>query len=594
MPDKGSTRKSDPDLSEILDSILSGRDREDFLGKVERLLNAASDVLSDITPEKPKGAADGRSFVDTIGVILTAAVDQPETLARHWGSFAGSLLKVLRQQSDLMPDPADRRFRDDLWQESPLLRCLMQAYLAWEDHLGAWADDQEFTEEDRRRVGFIFDQMVAALAPTNLPINPVALKRAEKSAGMSAVAGIKNFIHDVRYNRAMPRQINPGAYRIGVDLATTPGAVVLRTTEMELLQYGPQTEKVRDRPLLLIPPQINKYYAFDLKPKNSILGYLVRQGFQVFTISWKNPDKGTSDWSIETYLGSIRQAVDAIRVITQNERINLISACAGGLTAMAFLGHLAETKDPIIESHSLLVTALLPQSGSMLELFTTDQTLELAREISRAEGTLDGKDLAHVFAWLRPGDLIWTYWVNNYMLGRQPPPLDVLYWDNDPTRLPAALHSDFIDMYQNDVFQRPGSQSLFGKPIDYANMQVDTYFVGGREDYLMPWQSIYRAARLFDGQHRFVLSTSGHVQSILRPPNLANTEYFTNADLPECSDQWLAEADRQDGTWWVDWTEWLNQRSGKVRPAPNRLGSSQYMPLDPAPGIYVTERMDFH
>lgn len=281
----------------------------------------------------------------------------------------------------------------------------------------------------------------------------------------------------------------------------------------------------------------------------------------------------------------------AIRAVTGAAQVNLVSACAGGLTAMSLIGHLAAKGTPLVRSHSLLVTALYPGNGSVLEAFTTAGNLELARRISAAEGTMDGMDLAHVFVWLRPDDLVWSFWVNNNLMGRQPAPLDVLYWDNDPTRVPARLHSDFVDMFLDDVFRVPGAQRLFGTPIDYRRVAVPTYFVGGLEDYLMPWRGIFRAVRDFGGMNRFVLSTSGHVQSILRPPNLANTEHFVNEDLTGDADDWLAGARRVPGTWWQDWSGWLRTHAGEEAEAPQVLGAEAFPPLCPAPGTYVMERM---
>ncbi len=586
------TKTSDHDLSDIIEALLTGG--RDPLGKVERLMRLASDVLAEPpNTEAVPDAAVGKGLAETLAQVISLALEKPDLLAEHLSDFAGQAVDILRQSEEieLEPSPRDRRFRDPLWRESPVLRGLMQLYLSWNLHVQGWLDAQELSDTDRLRIQFLVDQMKAALSPTNLPIHPSAIKRAEQSGGRSAVQGLKNFALDLQTNRGMPRQIRPGTYVLGETLAITPGAVVFRNAQLELIQYAPQTDRVHRRPILLIPPQINKYYAFDLKPQNSLLGYLVRQGFQVFTISWKNPGPEAADWGLETYVAAILQALLAIRTITAADRVNLISACAGGLTAVSLLGHLAQRREPVIASHSLLVTAIYPGNGSILEAFTTTGNLELARRISAEEGTMDGLDLAHLFVWLRPDDLVWSFWVNNNILGRQPPPLDVLYWDNDPTRVPARLHSDFIDVFLHDVYRRPDRQVLFGRPIDSSRIEVPTYFVGGLEDYLMPWRGIYRAVRAFGGRNRFVLSTSGHVQSILRPPNLAGSEFFVNAALPENPDHWLRDAERRPGTWWADWAEWLRDHAEDAHAAPAEPGCPAFPPLCPAPGTYVKERM---
>ena len=257
---------------------------------------------------------------------------------------------------------------------------------------------------------------------------------------------------------------------------------------------------------------------------------------------------------------------------------------------MAMLGHLAERGDPQVYSHSLFVTALFPGNGSIAEAFTTAENLDLARRISLAEGTMDGMDLSHIFVWLRPDDLVWSFWINNNLMGRQPPPLDVLYWDNDSTRIPAQLHADFIDIVLRDVFRHPGSHQLFGRPINYDRVRMPTYFVAGIEDYLMPWRGVYRSVHRFGGQNRFILSTSGHVQSILRPPNLANTEYYVNDAMPRDPEAWLLQADRRSGTWWHDWAHWLRRHAGPEQDA-TLPGNAAYPPICPAPGTYVLDRI---
>ena len=581
-----------PDIADLLERFLSHK--ADPLGKLERILRAGSDMLSD--PPKAKVAPDaavGKGLLETFGLILTMALDNPDKLADQLASFASLTLDILRQKADPPPEPSprDRRFRDPLWQESPVLRGLMQVYLAWQQHMQGWLDAHDLTPLDKLRVQFVLDQVVAAFSPSNLPLHPAALKRAENTGGQSAVAGLKNFFNDVQHNRGMPRQIRPDAYVIGGTLAITPGAVVFRNEQLELIQYAPQTAKVQAIPVMLIPPQINKYYAFDLKPANSLLGFLVKQGFQVFTISWRNPDASAAHWGMETYISAILAAINTTCAITQTDQINLISACAGGLTAIALLGHLANQGNAQVRSHSLFVTALYPGNGSIAEAFTTPDNLDLARRISRAEGTMDGLDLAHIFVWLRPDDLVWSFWINNNLMGRQPQPLDVLYWDNDSTRIPAQLHADFIEIVMGDVFRNPGRHQLFGQPIDYDRIRVPTYFVAGIEDYLMPWRGVYRSVHQFGGQNRFILSTSGHVQSILRPPNLANTEYFINDAMPADANAWLLAAEKRSGTWWHDWSAWLRMRSGAELPARTTPGNRAYPPLCPAPGTYVMDRM---
>ncbi|CAD5371605.1 Poly(3-hydroxyalkanoate) polymerase 2 [Rubrivivax sp. A210] len=546
----------------------------------------------DTADEAATAAESGLSssgLLHTLRLMLARVLDDPQSLSQHYARFAALVLQAARQESELEPDPADRRFKDPLWRTSPVHRMLVQVYLAWQQTLGAWAAGQHFGCEDRKRVQFVLDQLVAALAPSNLPLNPAALKRAEVTVGASAVQGLKAWAHDAVHHGGMPQQIRPDAFKVGIDLATTPGAVVYRHPLFELLQYAPAAATVHRRPLLMVPPQINKFYVFDLRPENSVFGWLLAQGFQVFTISWRNPDAALRDAGLTAYVQATLQAVEVVRSITRSATLGLISACAGGLTAIAAMGLLAMQRQRPVAHHSMLVTAPLAGNGSVLESLASRDTMRASVAWSAQRGSMDGAELARLFAWLRPNDLVWNYWVNNYLMGRQPPPLDVLHWDNDSTRLPAALHRDFVDMVDRRVFECPGALSIGGCAIDFRRLQVDGYFVAGSEDYLMPWQGVYRAARHFRGSHSFVLSNSGHVQSILRPPRLPRTEHFTGQALPPAPEAWLAGAERRSGSWWPHWGAWLAPRSGARVKAPRMLGSAAYPPLGPAPGDYVLQ-----
>jgi polyhydroxyalkanoate synthase len=594
--DPESSGPADPERSDVTATLLFAIDEASkallwLRSKVAETASAGAHEAhaSSSSPQQEArpSAIRGKGLLETLQLIIAQALQQPEILARHYAEFAREALEIFEHESGLAPERRDFRFKDSLWRESAFLRTLLQLYLAWCRSMQSWLEEQQLGPLDRKRVSFILEQLVAALAPSNLPINPAALRRAANTEGASVAAGLRHWIDDVLENRAMPRQIRADAYEVGKGLAATPGAVVFRNAQLELIQYAPQTPQVRHMPVLLTPPQINKYYVFDLRPQNSIIGHLIQSGLQMFVLSWRNPTKREAGWGLDTYIEAILEALDIICAITGSERLGLISACAGGFTATALIGYLAEIGDARIANHSLLVTCLFPNMGSDLELFVTPAVLERVRAFTQAHGIMEGKDLAKIFFWFRPNDLVWRYWVNNYLMGKDPPPLDVLYWDNDSTRLPAALHGDFCDMYERDVFQTPGALRVLGRGIDFAKTRVDSYFVGGREDYIMPWQGCYHAARLFRGEHEFVLSTSGHVQSILRPPRLANTIYYTNDDHRQPPERWLATAVRRDGSWWGHWHRWLNEKSGPLRPAPSTLGSPNHPPLMPAPGSYV-------
>ena len=532
----------------------------------------------------------GKGFFETVHTILFEGLRHPESLAKHYGAFADLVLRALAGETVLTPAADDRRFKDELWRTNPFFRGLLQIYLAWNRSMQSWLDEQDLSGEDRQRAQFIFDQVASAFTPSNLPINPAALKRAVNTHGTSFVTGVQHWLDDVLHNKAMPRQILPNAYRLGRDLASTSGSVVFRNPQLELIQYGAQSDRVYRRPVLLIPPQINKFYLFDLRPSNSLAEYLVQHGFQVFAISWWNPSESEASWGMDTYIAATLEAMEVISEITSCRTLNLMSACAGGITAMILLGYLAEKKRKVITSHSLFVTSLLSDNRSIVDRFATAGGLHAARAWSRHNGVMDGASLSKIFCWLRPDDLVWNFWVNNYLMGRKPHALDVLYWDNDPTQLPARLHEDFLEIYAREAFEKPHTLEVLGARVDFGKVRVDTYFTGGLDDYLSPWESVYRTAKFFRGRHEFVLSEGGHVQSILRPPALAKIHYFTNTNLPKSPQEWRETSTRQDGSWWPHWIEWLARRSGRSKAAPRGLGSARYSELMAAPGSYVFKR----
>ena len=542
-----------------------------------------------VEPTAPAASSDHSGLVGTLKLIVAKALSEPDLVARHYAEFAEAVWRALSGAGDLAADPADFRFKNRGWSESAFHRALLQIYLAWERSMQSWLESQVLSEIDRKRVAFVFTQVIAALSPSNLPLQPAALKRAIQTEGDSAVSGLAHLIDGVVSNKGMPRQVKRDAYVIGRDLGVTPGAVVFRNAQCEVIQYSPRTPEVHERPLLLVPAQINKYYVFDLRPRNSLLASLVGSGQQPFAVSWRSPSPDHADWGLDTYVKATLEAVDAVCDITGQDSVGVISACAGGLTAMAMMGYLAARADGRVAHHTLLATCLFTGHQSDLELFATPQTVERVRRYSAATGLMYGDELSKSFFWLRPNDLVWRYWINNCLMGKEPPSLDVLFWDNDSTELPARLHSDFIDMYLRDVFRTPGALTVLGQVLDFDAFHLDGYFVGGEEDNLMPWRGCFEAYRRFRGRNRFILSPSGHVQSLLRPPHIANISYYVNeADVAD-AERWRAGATRRDGTWWIDWQAWLGARSGSKRPAPRDLGSQRYPALEPAPGRYVHE-----
>ncbi|NUR99331.1 MAG: alpha/beta fold hydrolase, partial [Kribbellaceae bacterium] len=473
----------------------------------------------------------------------------------------------------------------------PILRRLVQAYLAAAETAGALPADAALDWRDRQRMTFVVDNLVEALAPSNNPfLNPAAWKALIDTAGGSSVTGARNLIRDLATTPRVPSMVDPAAFEVGTTVAVTPGAVVFRNEVLELIQYTPQTGKVRTVPLLIVPPVINKYYVVDLAPGRSMVEYFVQQGQQVFTISWRNPDARHRDWDFDTYGAAILDAMDAVRRITRTDSAHLFATCSGGILASMLLGHLADRSELDRVATFTLAVSVLDQSRAGLASAVLDErTAAAAIASSASKGFLDGRALAEVFAWLRPTDLIWSYWVNNYLQGRAPAAFDVLFWNADTTRMTAALHRGFVEQAISNALTEPGAATMLGSPVDLAKVTTPSYVVAGITDHICPWQSCYRSTQLLGGESRFVLSTAGHIASMVNPPGNPKATYQVNDSNPQDSDDWLRTATIEQGSWWVDYVGWLGSRSGRMKAAPKSLGGAGLEPLEDAPGSYVRE-----
>jgi polyhydroxyalkanoate synthase len=495
---------------------------------------------------------------------------------------------IMTGQAARAPLASERQFSDPAFRDHPYYRRLMQLYLAGRESLFALLEELDLDPKSRARGRFALRLVTEALAPTNTLFgNPAALKRAFETGGLSLWKGLKQLARDWSENGGMPAQVDRRSFRVGENLAATPGQVVFRNEVLELIQYAPKTATVYERPLVMIPPQINKYYILDLAPGRSLVEHAVARGFQVFTVSWRNPTAAQRDWGLGTYVAALRDATDAARQIAHSDRLNVLGACAGGITTAVLLGHLAALGDERIASATFPVTVLDTSVESAMDLLASEKTIAHAMARSQKKGVLSGREMARVFAWLRPNDLVWSYWINNYLLGAPPPSFDILYWNNDSTNLPANLHAEFLEIYRQNALCHPGQLEVLDTPIDLGKVRADVYAVGALADHITPWQACYRTPRLFGGKRTFVESTSGHIQAIVNPPG-NNKSVFLTSDVYELDEQeWLQRAREHRGTWWEHWTQWLVERSGEGRPAPTQLGNERYPALFPAPGQYV-------
>jgi poly[(R)-3-hydroxyalkanoate] polymerase subunit PhaC len=551
---------------------------------------AADEAAKTTLALNPLVGLQGQDLLGSATTIFQATIRRPEIALGEWFSFLGALGKIAIGSSDRATAKTDKRFADAAWKTSKPHQALLQSYFAWADAVNAYVDKIELEEHDRARARLFTDILVDGISPTNgLLTNPSALKKLVDTGGESLWSGLKNYVSDLVKNGGMPSQVDGSAFAVGKNLATTPGAVVLADPLFELLQFAPTTEQVWTRPIVITPPQINKYYSLDLLPEKSLVRFLLSEGYQVFCISWRNPKPEHRDWGLAQYVEAVDCAVDATRKITCSDDVTMMGACSGGITSCAYAAWTAGRGAPKVANLTLAVCALDPSAmdATTLGALITPTTIEAARRSSQVSGTLKGQDLAKVFAWMRPNDLIWNYWVSNYLLGNAPPAFDILFWNNDTTSLPAKLHSDYLDLITVNPFRSPGATKLSGTPIDLGKVKAETYVVAGVTDHITPWKTVYQTARLVNENATFVLSNAGHLQSLLNPPGNPKATFVTGDARSSDADAFAARATKQTGSWWTHWSQWLATRSGEKRASPASLGGDEFPPGGPAPGTYV-------
>jgi polyhydroxyalkanoate synthase len=566
-------------------------------GRLRRAWTGTGDGMALSTHEDdPAAAIQGANpFVGlTPGHMVSAAGRWAAAAGRHPLVLASEVLKWGSQEarvaagvSTIAPDPKDRRFNDPAWSH-PVWKRVAQSWLTTRDCLLGSVDEFGLDPKSAERARFALSQIVEATAPTNsLLSNPAAIKRAAGTRGRSLTDGGRHLLHDVRHNGGMPSQVDTRPFRVGETIAVTPGAVIHRSPLFELIQYTPTTAQVATRPTVIIPPQINRFYFLDLAPGRSFVEHAVANGIQTMVISWRNPGPDERDWDLDAYAAACIEALEVARDVTGADRVNVAGFCAGGMTESAVLAHLAASGRDLVEAATLAVTLIDTEVTSTLNMFASERTVTTAIANSRRKGVLEGRSLSRMFAWVRPNDLVWNYWVSNYLLGHNPPAFDVLAWNNDATNLPAALHAQFMHMWIDNALVHPGMLTVLGTPIDLGMAKQDTYVVGARNDHLVPWQSAYAATQAFGGEVRYVLSNSGHIQALINPPGNPKASYLHNDVNPADPTAWLEGAERVDDSWWVDWADWTLARSGAMRARPRSLGNRRHRRVCEAPGRYV-------
>jgi polyhydroxyalkanoate synthase len=515
---------------------------------------------------------------------------RPETFLKTSSDLYFNLLQVAAGTSDIKPDSKDWRFRDEAWMKSPAYKRIAQAYLAMSDAIEAMIPD-DLPKDEKARAEFAATIFASAIAPTNtLWGNPEAIKRTIESGGANLWTGGMTLWQDMFQNDGLPQQVDDSSFEVGRNLAVTPGTVVMRTEMFELIQYKPATETVKQVPVILIPPQIGRYYFTDLAPGRSFAEYAVSQGLHYFTVSWRNPSPENRDWGLEEYLEAALEATEAVLAITGQKKANFVGFCAGGMLTAIMVAWLAARKKDWVNTATLCVTMLNYKAEASVGAFRLPAMLAVSKAKSQMDGVLQGKDLAKVFAWLRPNDLIWKYWVNNYLMGDAPPAFDILAWNKDSTNLPAKLHKDFLHLFEVNDLIVPRTFKILGERIDLGRVTCDKFIVGAITDHLTPWKGCYETVHLMKGPATYALSNGGHIAALVNPPGNNKAYYWVGDDIRPTADEWLEHAAKTTGSWWESWAAWCAARSGENIVAPALPGCDGFAPICDAPGTYVREQ----
>ncbi len=544
----------------------------------------------------------GKAFFELGAAMFSDPAKLAEAQAKLWQGYADLFEAASKRLSGEAAAPVaeptkdDKRFKDEVWSENVVFDTLKQSYLLTSNWVQqAVRDVDGLDPKTRDKVNFYTRQWVNALSPTNFAAtNPKVIERTLETKGENLVKGLDHLLEDLERGEGQLRisMTDDTAFTLGENIAVSPGKVVFQNDLMQLIQYAPTTEKVARRPLLIVPPWINKFYILDLQPKNSLIKWCVDQGHTVFVISWVNPDESLADKAFEDYmLEGPLAALDAIKQATGEDEVNMIGYCIGGTLTAATLAHMAAKGDKRVASVTFFTTMTDFSEPGELGVFIDDEQLQLLEEHMADKGYLEGSYMSQVFNMMRDNDLIWSFVVNNYLLGREPMAFDLLYWNADNTRMPAMMHGLYLrEMYLENKLVEPGAITLAGTPIDLTAIETPVYMLSTRDDHIAPWKSTYAATQLYKGPVKFVLSASGHIAGVINPPAAGKYCYWTNAKTPKDPDSWLADAAQHDGSWWPDWQKWISRKSGG-QVAARVPGDGKLTPIEDAPGSYAKVRM---
>ena len=524
--------------------------------------------------------------------MLQSATDlvNPVAAAQQMPWLAGELLKMPLGRSSVSLGEHDPRFADVTWRDNPFYRLLGQGYRLFEEWIGRMAGAVDGPWDRQARTRYLASILTATLSPTNvLPGNPAALKRAFETGGLSVLRGTRNMLRDLA-GGGMPRMVSRQPFPVGEKLACTPGAVVYRDDIFELLQYAPATPAVHSRPLLMVPPELNRYYVLDLAPGRSLVEFAVQSGIQTFMIVWRNPraEAGHGCWGLDDYLTAHNRAAEVVKKITHSDTVNWLGLCAGGITTALTLGYLAATGDTSAGSATFIVTMLTNRYPNIVGMMDTRASRSTLERAAAAGQVFPGRTVRTSFAWLRPNDLVFNYLVSGWLLGQDPPAFDVLAWNDDATGVSATFALECTELLA-DAMAGHGGVTVLGTPIDLAKVDCDSFHIAGYTDHITPWRAAYTSTRVLGGDKQMAVVKSGHIQSFVNPAASSRYDYWEGPPAGADPDEWLATATVHHGSWWPRWAQWLIGRSGPDKAPNSALGSRKYPPLGPAPGTYVHE-----
>lgn len=586
LPDTAEMSKSFAEIAERSQRILV-----DWLTK--NGFNTMSTGMSD-----PLNVAN--SFLELTSKMMADPSKVVQSQMNLWQDYVAlwqsTTSRMLGQPTQPVIEPArdDKRFKDKAWEENDVFNYIKQSYLLTSRWMQQTIEGVDGIDpKTREKIDFYTRQFISALSPTNFALtNPEVIRATIESRGENLVNGLKNMLKDMERGKGSLRisQTDYDKFVIGKNIATTPGKVVFRNEMMELIQYSPTTSEVVQRPMLFVPAWINKFYIMDLREKNSWVKWVLDQGHTLFIISWINPTEELAQKSFEDYIvdGTVK-ALDAIEQATGEKEVNAVGYCIGGTLLTSTLAYLASKGDDRIKSATFFTTMLDFSEPGELGVFIDDATISYLEEKMAERGYLDGAEMASTFNMLRENDLIWSFVVNNYLLGNDPFPFDLLYWNSDSTRMPYAMHSFYLrNFYQKNKLVEPGGITLAGQSIDLRKVKAPTYFLSCREDHIAPWTSTYKGTQILGGQNRFTLAASGHIAGVINPPAAKKYNYWTNPKTPASPDEWLAGAKPADGSWWPDWDQWVKKLSPKELIPARVPGSGKLSVICDAPGPYVS------